>query len=868
MDEKAEKGEDDAFEHSAFEALEKDFQEVLQELVGDKSLEHFRLEYEKLHRALKKSHESEKRLIKKCRELNAEIVSNAVKVQTALKLSQEDQATITALKKEIERAWKMVEASHEKEQRAKETIHNLKTEISNLSRLVEQGAGLSINQENMVNNLVQQKNDLIKHRDMLSGQVAQMLQQNQELQDKVQKLETEKQRGEGDVQTLREQLSHKKAEAEREQKRKERLDRDLKELRLTLEQRQAEIQGKKEEVDQQGEKISQLENQLKTEKSNVEKKNAEQGKLEDDIKDFKKRNSEEMAMRGKLSEDNHDLQTDLKSKQEEINSLRHHKERTGKMHEALKKKKAADDHETAKLTDSRNALKAEIGELTKTTERLKKTAEEHNKQIVDLLHERDILNKNVIKADDRTKTQVDLVKRHESQANTLAKDVQRWKLELQNKLHRVHELDKQREKYSIELNLAHGKFVNASEELKTKDNQLANLKKMITDVKSKLNQQKNLYEAVRTDKNLYSKNLIESLEEISEMRKKFRIMYHQIEQLKEEIKEKDSQLIKEHFEHHRVSKDSEKIRDNLDKATKKQKSLQKVVDDQRAEIKKLEATIQEAEVERQNQKKEFEGVTSERDILGTQLIRRNDELALLYEKIKIQQSTLQKGEIQYKERLDEIRSLKGKIGQLKSDLYVAKQQAVNIDDLKKEVYHLQRELLQERTKVKALSEELENPMNVHRWRKLEGSDPATYELIQKVKTLQKRLIQKTEEVVEKDLQIQEKEKLYVELKSILARQPGPEVREQLEMYEDNLQAKKKQMRAMQSELRTYQAQVGDYRDEIDRLTRELQEVKRKYFDQKKKEQVTRDSQRGDTKVIHTNPPQQPRFTGGGFNLSM
>lgn len=34
---------------------------------------------------------------------------------------------------------------------------------------------------------------------------------------------------------------------------------------------------------------------------------------------------------------------------------------------------------------------------------------------------------------------------------------------------------------------------------------------------------------------------------------------------------------------------------------------------------------------------------NERDILGTQLIRRNDELALLYEKIKIQQSTLNKG---------------------------------------------------------------------------------------------------------------------------------------------------------------------------------------------------------------------------------
>ena len=36
-------------------------------------------------------------------------------------------------------------------------------------------------------------------------------------------------------------------------------------------------------------------------------------------------------------------------------------------------------------------------------------------------------------------------------------------------------------------------------------------------------------------------------------------------------------------------------------------------------------------------------VMGERDILGTQLIRRNDELALLYEKIKIQKSTLTKG---------------------------------------------------------------------------------------------------------------------------------------------------------------------------------------------------------------------------------
>merc|ERR1719253_2398405 len=111
MAEDAKKDADGDFEASAFEALERDFQEILQELVGDKSLERFRQEYEKLHRALKKSHDSEKRLIKKCRELNTEIVSNAIKVQTALRLSQEDQTTIASLKKEIERAWKMAPES-------------------------------------------------------------------------------------------------------------------------------------------------------------------------------------------------------------------------------------------------------------------------------------------------------------------------------------------------------------------------------------------------------------------------------------------------------------------------------------------------------------------------------------------------------------------------------------------------------------------------------------------------------------------------------------------------------------------------------------------------------------------------------------
>jgi len=228
---------DGEFESSAFEALERDFQEVLQELVGDKSLERFRAEYEKLHRALKKSHEQEKRLIKRCRELNAEIVNNAAKVQTALKLSQEDQHTITSLKKEIEKAWKMVDASHEKEVRAKETIQKLKMEIANLSRLVEQGAGLSIGQDNTVQELINLRDDLKKQVEDQSGSIKQLKEHMNTLNGRVVQLEGEKDEQKHQIKELNDLVTQREAEQERDRRRKKRLDEELKDLKGQLEVR-------------------------------------------------------------------------------------------------------------------------------------------------------------------------------------------------------------------------------------------------------------------------------------------------------------------------------------------------------------------------------------------------------------------------------------------------------------------------------------------------------------------------------------------------------------------------------------------------------------------------------------------------------
>jgi|TARA_B110000285_G_C15050652_1_gene576787 hypothetical protein len=48
------------------------------------------------------------------------------------------------------------------------------------------------------------------------------------------------------------------------------------------------------------------------------------------------------------------------------------------------------------------------------------------------------------------------------------------------------------------------------EEVKLKQNLISELKKENIEFEGKLKQQQNLYEAVRSDRNLYSKNLIEA----------------------------------------------------------------------------------------------------------------------------------------------------------------------------------------------------------------------------------------------------------------------------------------------------------------------------------------------------------------------
>jgi chromosome segregation ATPase len=583
-------------------------------------------------------------------------------------------------------------------------------------------------------------------------------------------------------------------EAQRELRRKDRLERELKDAKLNLDQKVAECKSIQETLNRTHIDIQKSEQQSKENKIALDRALKESDILNTRYNNLLHDLDSQKLANDSLANDNALKVNDLKAREDEVNFLRADAAKLNRAKENIMKKlKQLEDSKNEAESD-KELLRVNITSLEKEIEMSRKEQERDKKAIDELTRERDLLNKKLTGASRNTDKQSNLIKTHDQSIKHLEQEIANYKEEASKQRKLIFQLERERDRYISEASELTQRVLQHMEDVKIKEMQIFDYKKKIAEAETKYKQQQNLYEAVRSDRNLYSKNLIERQDEINENRRKLKIMTHQIDQLKEEIQTKEQALLKEHTMNLQVEKEKEHLKAELQQKKNEAKETKAYIEAQQGEERKLLKIIQEADVERSRQKKQLEQVIQERDILGTQLVRRNDELALLYEKIKIQQSTLNKGEIQYKSRIEDLRILKIEIKRLRREKKILSVKVSNVDDLSKEIYHVQRELLRERTRCRALEEELENPMNVHRWRKLEGSDPSTFELIQKIQALQKRLIAKTEEVVQKELLIQEKEKLYTELKHILARQPGPEVAEQLTIYQQTLKQKTKQLK--------------------------------------------------------------------------
>ncbi|CAD8053515.1 unnamed protein product [Paramecium sonneborni] len=833
--------EDLGFSEQDREALEREFQEIINELANEPALERFRQEYTKLHQAFRNAYDQERRLLRKLRDINSDIVNNAGKVTNALKFSQEDSEIIKLLKTDLDNTYKVIEQAQMREAKLKQKIENFQAEIKHLQDLVEQGNALQ-SQTNKITELQTQKEELIKERDSLQAELIKNRIETGTSIDKLKWYENEKLKLDQSAQQLKKNLQEMQEKVDKDEQRRNNINEELEQLRQNYNKTKKEYEKQKED-------LSKVQIELKKQTETLQKKDEDKEieenelrKLRDQVAEVKKIHKEIMNKKEENEDIRESNEAEIIKLKNEKNNARTHLNQIEKKNNNLNKKLLDLQKQREKIIKDKEVAINSIQQLDRHVTDTKKFNEQDQQLLEELRKAHISFGNHKAKSEEYNSKLNEKINLIDTEIVSYEKEIVRLQGEVDDREKEFVINTKKKEKFGKDAALINAKFLHSQEEIKLKDNLISEFQKKNIETDNKLKQQQHLYEEVRSDRNLYSKNLLETQDEIAVIKRRHKIVQHQIAQLKEEIDAKEVALAKEHFEHKKKDKTIEECCRILEKNRKEIEEKEETIKNYVGEISKLHFVLKDSEIKRQKLKEEYETVVSERDILGTQLIRRNDESALLYEKIKVQQETLAYGEQQYRERLSDIELLKFKISDLQRELKIKRKKAGQAPILKERINNLQKDLVEEKLRVKALSEELENPLNPQRCKKLGGSDPDVYEMKQKIKTLQRRLIYKTEQVVEKEVLIQQKEKQILELRDIMRKQPGLEEATQISKLQEQMKAKTRQMKSLAAELNMYQAQINQYKYDIDRLNKELQETNRKYLEQRRREQIQQEQQ--------------------------
>lgn len=124
--------------------------------------------------------------------------------------------------------------------------------------------------------------------------------------------------------------------------------------------------------------------------------------------------------------------------------------------------------------------------------------------------------------------------------------------------------------------------------------------------------------------------------------------------------------------------------------------------------------MQDSDASIEKLKKQLDSLISEKELVTTQITRKCDEIELRNQKINMMQLALDRSNSQYNDRLEDIKFLKIEIKNLRSQRNLLARGSANTADMRQEVLQLNRVLVQERVRARALESEMTTPMNVHR----------------------------------------------------------------------------------------------------------------------------------------------------------
>jgi len=609
--------DDNEEEDSDFQQITTEITSTLSDLAAPTNilLSDFTVEYEKLARALNGAHDNEKRVENKCKTLVNDTLAIKQKARNDAAEQDELHERKLHLTKEIETAWKGVKKAHEKSTARRKKVVVIRNKNDALLEQIALGSGWTKEQKTVLNNYRRKEKELEMKLKKEEKLYEALVQEVKNLILHMQQEEEVRTLAEQDVVVLLSQIHGKEQETTQEQEGYNTLTSMLDDKRIQVEALNDKLKRVQGKVEEGNNGIHVLEQKLISAKKQME------GYLEKYDVLFHESKAITFSLDGQMSknvnETNHitTLKTQISGKKNEKIVVKKSIVKILKLIGVANKRLTNIEGMLHKSELKRNKLVTAIERLREDKEHVKKEVD-HTKNMNDgLVREKLILTSDSGSVSDRIAKMNLVYKVNNNGRKNYEIEISSFISQARTQREIIEKLEIDVTKYNQEAKDIYNLYYSTLEEVKYNNIKVVEIQRKILESNSRLKQQQNLYEQVRSERNLYSKNLVAAKNNIQVMKQLFKTMNHDINQMKDEITVKDHSLVKEHFDHHKVEKKKIKIKNELTKIRKQIESSQQIQNSQLIEISKLNSIIQEAEEERQRQKKELNAVVGERDIL-------------------------------------------------------------------------------------------------------------------------------------------------------------------------------------------------------------------------------------------------------------
>ena len=854
-------------EPDSLDELEKDFNTVMGTILADDHLSQFAEQYKQLLDAFMDSHKNNAQLIEKVRLLNTEIVQNSTKVTSVLSLSQDDQRTISGLKFEFEKAWKMVEISQEKEQKSREIIESLKEETKKLGKMAEQGGAQSLQQENSLDQLKKDIASLQREVAIQQTQIDTLSKDNDNWKKKIDELKSQTQLYVNEQETMNETLNQLKDQEkgvedevsdlmQQVQKRKDEIVEENTEIK-TFDERytnagvnlEAVEKAKEEAREELRDMIEQKNDSLgrvNVAQKLLENKQQQGLKIKKDIEEVKKKIQDKIDYFTSFSSSTKDAVDQYDQNEKE---LKHHVQEREKVRLEIDKTRNRLNQcrqEIYRLQHELISLETEVGYAQRAV-----SLSQHAGSLIkaDIINEK----KNLEAAERNTNgVYVDL-------ANTKM-EKNEYEIKTQNLLQEI-------EKHSANTNQARTNAMISENQSRQNNDEKKELEIKLNDIQSRIQRIESLQKSLMQERDLTRRQLESMKQEAANIENENLLLANDISNTKELIRQKDFECISVH----KMREEIKEIIPELEKQkTQEEKKLKDITLAISTKYNELVRTRYYCDVADTNVRDISIYVKSLQNGFHSnelQINSRQEESGVLREKINSLRWRIQTGSTQYNTICDKVEDLKD---QLKSEVRRNKfllEKSKHNNALFKEYMQTEKQVLRLKSQVRALEDELETPMNVHRWRFLEGTNAEQMNLIKMVMSLRDTLMVKMSTIQRlKDTLRQIQEQSEREIKKV--RNVNKEEQEmQINFYQNVLQTQNAQLKIVEKNLHEQSAVLGEGRDSVTNIRSQLRDVKMDYYAIKGKTTQMRASSQIQQPVKSLLPESKTKFIGGGFVTS-